>query len=283
MMRAYIQLIKPGYLLSNDLTAIAGFLLASRGHVNLPLLLVTLIAISLGLMSVNIFNNIIDRHLDGTMKRTQKRPLVTGAISPRAALVLALLSGAAATVVFIRYTNLLTLAIGAFGFVMYEGFYSLAKRRTTWSTLIGAIPGAIPPVAGYTAVTGRLDLGALLFFSILLFWQLPHFYAIAIYRLQDYKQAHIPVLPVIQGIPATKLHMLFFVVAFSVSIVALYFTGLTGYIYLAVMGALSLFWISFSCYGFFAKETNWWARKMFVASLVINLTFSVLIAANSYI
>ena len=115
-------------------------------------------------------------------------------------------------------TNHLALFIGVLGFVVYIFFYTFGKRYTTWGTEIGSIAGATPPLAGYLAVSNKLDAGAIILYLIFVLWQMPHFYAIAIYRLKEYKQAGIPVLPAIKGIYRTKINMLVYIISFIIAL-----------------------------------------------------------------
>lgn len=280
-MKRYIQLIKPGYIVANCFTALAGFFLASRGHISSLLLLATIAAISFGMASACVINNYIDKNIDGKMDRTKNRSLVTGDISIRSALTFAVVLGVISIFLFIIFTNLLTLFVGAVGIFFYLVLYSISKRKTSWSTVIGSVPGAVVPVAGYTAVTGRIDLGAILLFFILAFWQMPHFYAIAIYRRKEYENANLPILSVAKGITETKIHILFYVIAFTVVALFLSITGYTGKAYFFVMFIMSFTWIIYAISGFFNKNANLWAKKMFFFSLIINVVLCTMILVSS--
>jgi len=167
------------------------------------------------------------------------------------------------------YTNLLTLLIALLGFFIYVAVYSFSKYRTSYGTLIGSIAGGVPPVVGYCAVSNQFDLGALLIFMIVVLWQMPHFFAIALYRLDDYSAASIPVLPIVKGVYATKIHMLFYIIAFMIAAGMLTLLGYTGFAYLAVAALLSLGWIWLCVKGFKSENHRLWGRKMFLFSLVV--------------
>jgi protoheme IX farnesyltransferase len=167
------------------------------------------------------------------------------------------------------YTNLLTLLIALLGFSVYVFVYSFLKYRTSYGTLIGSVAGGVPPVVGYCAVSNQLDAGALIVFMVIALWQMPHFFAIALYRLDDYTAASIPVLPIIKGIYATKVQMLLYIIAFMVAAGMLTFFGYTGYAYLAVIALLSLGWIVLCIKGFKSENYRLWGRKMFLFSLVV--------------
>ena len=209
MIKDYYTLTKPGIIYGNAITVIAGFFLASSSVLEWRLLPLILIGISLIIASGCVFNNYIDRDIDSLMERTKKRALVVGSIPSLYALVYGAVLGLLGTGVLLFFTNYTTVLVALAGLFVYVVVYSLwLKRTSVHSALIGGISGAIPPVVGYVAVSGTLDIGALLLFSILVLWQMPHSFAIAIYRLGDYQAAHIPVLPVMRGVSITKLQII---------------------------------------------------------------------------
>ena len=197
----YLLVAKPGMVLGNLISAAAGFFLASKGRVDgAALSLATLIGISLVVASGCVFNNCVDRKIDRKMVRTRNRALAKGVISLKSPVSYATILGIAGMALLCAATNLLTVVITLAGLVIYVVVYSLyMKRSSVYSTLIGSLAGAAPPLAGYCAVTGSFDLGALILLSIFTLWQMPHCYAIAVYRLDDYTAAGIPVLPVKHG------------------------------------------------------------------------------------
>lgn len=280
MLRAYYRLTKPGIIYGNLLTAAAGFLLAARGHIRFWLLLATLLGTGLVIASACVFNNYIDRDIDRRMARTRRRALVTGQVTARNALIYATAMLILGVAILIAGTNLLVLAVGLSAFIIYVLFYGLAKRRSVHGTLVGSLSGAAPPLAGYLAVTDHLDGGAALVFLVLVFWQMPHFYAIAIRRLKDYRAAGLPVLPVRQGIRATKLQIVAYIIAFAAANSLLSVFGYTGYVYLAVMLAVSLTWLYYGWQGFSTKDDQQWARQLFLISLLVILSLSVMLSVG---
>lgn len=275
--RNYYSLMKPGIIFGNALTMVAGFALGSRGNLDLWLFLHTFLGLSLVIASASVFNNYIDRELDAKMERTANRPLVTGAILPKEALLFGLVLGGAGFFLLGSYVNLLAFLMALFGFSVYVFIYSLSKAHTVHATLIGSFAGAVPPVVGYVAVTNRFDLGALLLFLTLILWQMPHFFAIAIYRLEDYAQASIPVMPLKRGTVATKLSMYFYILAFIVSSSLLTLFDFTTLFYLITIGLVGLIWLSLCVQGFTCKNETLWARKMFFFSLVAIATMSIMV------
>lgn len=281
--KTYYSLIKPGIIRGNAVTAAAGFFLASKHHVNYWLFLETLGGISLVIAAACVFNNYIDRGIDKKMARTKKRALAQGLISSRNALVYATVLGVAGLMVLALYTNALTVVTGLVGFVFYIVLYGLSKRRSVHGTIIGSVAGATPPVAGYLAVTNHFDAAALILFLTLVFWQMPHFYAIALYRLSDYKAAGLPVLPVKKDLRTTKLHIVLYVIAFMLAAVQLYSFGYAHFTYLGVVTLLGGTWLWLGLKGYEAENETVWAREMFFFSLVVITLLCITISASVFL
>lgn len=265
----YYLLMKPGIILGNLFTVAAGFFLASKGTFNVVLFLMTLLGLALVMASACIFNNYIDRQIDKKMERTKQRALVTGAISVSDAMVLASLLGIIGGLFLFFYTNLLTTVVAGIGFVVYVVLYSLWKCRTIYGTAIGSIAGATPPVVGYCAVSNHFDLGALILFVMMVLWQMPHFFSIAIWHFDDYMAAGIPVLPIKRGTFRTKVHMLAYIVSFTAVAMLLPWFHYTGYLYLAVAMGGGCIWLWLCSKGFNEEDEQTWGRSMFRMSLVL--------------
>ncbi len=281
--RTYYQLTKPGIIYGNLVYATAGFLLAADGHINLGLLVETLAGIALVIASACVFNNYIDREIDKNMARTKRRALVLGTISEYRALSYASLLGILGFSILVVYTNGLTVAAGAVGMFFYLAMYGYSKRRTIYGTLVGAVAGAMPPVAGYLAVANQLDPAAVVLFLVLVFWQMVHFYSIAIYRFDDYKNAKLPVLPVVKGTEIAKLNILFYSIGFVMLASLLTLFNYTGKLYLVVMLGFGVYWIYLALVGFSASDEKKWARKMFFYSLIVTLVFSFMLSVNHWL
>jgi heme o synthase len=281
MIRTYYLLTKPGIIMGNLITTVSGFALASRGRIDEWLFLATLVGLSCVIGSACVFNNYIDRNIDRKMERTKNRALVQGLVSGKQAIYFALLLGCVGFAALIAYTNLLAVYVAAIGFIIYVGFYSFWKTRTSYATLIGSISGAVPPVVGYCAVSAEFDMGAALLFIILVLWQMPHFYSIAMYRLTDYSGASIPVLPVEKGNYVTKIHMLIYIIAFMIATFLLIGYGYTGYAYLATAAVLGLAWLILCIQGFKSVDDRLWARSMFRLSLVIITLLCIMISFDT--
>lgn len=281
MIKKYLLVTKPGIVLGNLISVAGGFFLASRGSVDPMLFLATVIGVSLVVASGCVFNNYIDRDIDQLMERTRNRVLVQGLISPRVTLLYGAVLGLAGVAVLYAATNLLAVGIVLVGFVVYVGFYSLyLKRNSVYGTLIGSLAGAAPPIVGYCAVSQRFDSGALILLLIFSLWQMPHSYAIAIFRLKDYSAASIPVLPVKKGIPATKHHILFYILAFVVATCLLTWDGYAGVKYLVVAIAMGAYWLYMAFSGYRAADDRLWARKLFVFSIMTITVLSVMMSVD---
>ncbi len=277
MIRNYYILTKPGIIFGNAITAIAGFFLASKGTCNIGLFIAMLIGLSLIVGSGCVFNSYIDKDIDEKMERTRDRPLVQNRVSDRNALIFGTALLCIGSYVLGAYTNPLTLILALSGFFVYTVLYTIYKLRSVHGTLVGSIAGAIPPVVGYCSVSNTFDMAAFILFMIVVFWQMPHFFAIAIYRFHDYKNAGIPVLPVVKGMYETKKQMLFYTIAFTISAIMLTVFGYTGYFYLTVTLLLCYRWLRLCIQGFSAKDDTIWAKKMFFFSLVIIMSLSIMI------
>ena len=169
------------------------------------------------------------------MKRTQNRELVQGNINTDVAFVYALVLLLAGTALLFQFANPISAVMVLLGYVFYVFFYTMWYKRTSvYGTLVGSISGAVPPLVGYLAVTNYISLEAVLLFAMFCLWQMPHSYAIAMFRLQDYRDAGIPVLPVKEGVDKAHQHMKAYVVAFGAVSLALFLLGEAGYEYLAV-------------------------------------------------
>lgn len=283
MFKQYYHLTKPGIIYGNLITTSAGFLLAStsKNRIQFMLLVGTLLSIALIIGSACTVNNYIDRKIDAKMARTKKRALVIGTIPASRAIAFAIILGFSGFIILGLYTNFLTLCLGVMAYFVYIVPYGIAKRRSVHGTAVGSVAGALPPVAGYCAVTNNLDGGALLLLLLLVFWQMPHFYAIAMFRYKDYKAAGLPVLPVKKGTMAAKIQILLYIVAFTVTGSLFTVTGYTNVIFLVVIMGLGLSWLYKGVQGFSALDDKKWARGMFFYSLIVNLSMSLLLAVGA--
>ncbi len=282
MLRNYLFLTKPGILFGNFVTTLGGYFVAAQGSVDFLLLLITLLGTTLVVASGCVVNNIIDQDIDQKMQRTQKRAVVIEAISVPVALVFALVLGVIGFSILWFWVNAYAFLFAVIGFVVYVGFYSLWTKRTTiHQTVVGSLSGAVPPVIGYTAVANQFDVGALIIFIGYALWQMPHSWAIAVYRFDDYKNAGIPILPVARSIYRTKVESLIYVILFTICMNALYVYGYANVLYLIVVNVLCLYWLYLSVLGFKAENDQLWAKKYFLFSVILITVVSVCFSFTS--
>lgn len=274
----YYYLTKPGIIYGNAITAIAGFFLASKSSFGFWNFLSMLAGLSLIIASGCAINNAVDGDIDAKMERTNKRAVVTGLISKRNAIIFGTILGVLGSIILYFFSSFLALVVALIGWVFYVCFYTPLKRASVFGTLIGAVSGAVPPVVGYVAVTNSMDLAAWLLFFILVFWQMPHFYAIGIFRLKDYKNARLPVLPVVSGLYITKVHMLIYTLLFLAASLSLSYFKITGITFSVVLGLVSLRWLWLCVLGFKAKDEILWGRQVFKFSLIVLLVFSFFVS-----
>lgn len=282
-MRDYYMLTKPGIIRGNLLVAMAGFFLASKGDIDRGVGVGLLIGLSFVVASACVANNIIDRDIDKKMHRTRQRAVASGRIAVRNAVIFASVLGIIGTVVLFELTSLLATSLAIIGWLAYVLLYGIGKRKTVHGTVIGSISGAIPPVVGYTAVTQAIDAVAVLLFVVLVFWQMPHFYAIAIYRMKDYALAGIPVLPLQRNIRATKVQIIGYIVCYVIATVLLAALGHAGLAYLVVVAGVGIVWLWLAMSGFGAPSDEAWAKRLFKFSLLCIFSFSLMISLDAYL
>jgi protoheme IX farnesyltransferase len=281
MIKQYLLVTKPGIIFGNLVSVIGGFFLASKGSLDLPLFLATITGVSLVIASGCAFNNYIDQDIDRIMERTKNRVLVQGLISPKVTLIYATVLGLVGVALLDIVANRLAALLAVMGFVVYVGLYSLwLKRKSVYGTLIGSLSGAAPPVIGYCAVSNQFDMAALILLLIFSLWQMPHSYAIAIFRFKDYQSASIPVLPVKYGISVTKNHIFRYILAFAVATLMLTLSGYAGYSYFIVATLISVSWLAMAQAGFKTTNDQVWAKKLFMFSIIAITTLSVMMSID---
>jgi protoheme IX farnesyltransferase len=222
------------------LTAVVGMCLAMPGALPLQAALLGLIGIGLMAGSAAAFNHLIDQRIDAIMSRTYKRPLPSGELSSAKVFLFATSLGVLGFVVLVLGVNLLTAVLTFASLLGYAVVYTLyLKRATPQNIVIAGIAGAMPPLLGWTAVTGELHANAWLLVMIIFIWTPPHFWALAIHRKEDYAKADIPMLPVTHGVEYTKTSILLYTVLLALVCVMPVLVGMSGQIYLAVSTVLS--------------------------------------------
>ena len=237
--REYYALTKPKVVMLIVFTAVVGMFMATPGFVPLSALLFGTLGIGLAAASAAGFNQILDQRADAKMARTRARPLPTGQLTTRQAVVFSTTIGLIAMAVLVIGVNTLTALLTLGSLIGYSVIYTLyLKRATPQNIVIGGAAGAAPPVLGWVAVTGSIDPHALLLFLIIFVWTPPHFWALALYREEEYAKAGLPMLPVTHGNEFTRLHILLYtIILVSVTLLP-YTTQMSGLIYL--VGAVVL-------------------------------------------
>jgi len=237
--RQYLELTKPRVVALLVFCAVIGMFLAVPGIPPWRALVFGTLGIWMASGSAAAFNHLIDERIDKLMARTARRPLATGSLTPRQVLLFAIVLGIASMLVLVLLVNTLTAVLTFGGLIGYALVYTAyLKRATPQNIVIGGLAGALPPVLGWTAVTGQLHAFALQLCLIIFVWTPPHFWALAIFRRDDYARAQVPMLPVTHGVVYTRWQVLFYTVLLVLVTLLPAITGYTGLVYLG--GALVL-------------------------------------------
>jgi heme o synthase len=231
--RDYLELTKPKVTLLIVFTAIVGMVLASPGWIPLQALILGSIGIAFASGSAAAFNHILDQRIDAQMLRTRRRPLPTGHLQEKHAVLFAVSLAMASMLILALGVNLLTAALTCCSIIGYAMVYTLwLKRATPQNIVIGGAAGAAPPVLGWAAITNTIDPHALVLFLIVFTWTPPHFWALAIARREDYAKVGIPMLPVTHGVPYTRLQIVLYTILLILTTLLPFLTRMSGLIYL---------------------------------------------------
>jgi protoheme IX farnesyltransferase len=241
-------------------------------------LVMTLIGTALVVSASNAINMFLERDQDGLMDRTRGRPLPGGRLSAESALAFGTALVCAALPLLFLAGNALTGVLAAIAFFSYVAVYTPMKSQSPIALFVGAVPGAIPPLMGWTAVTGRLDAPGMVLFAILFFWQIPHFLAIAIFRAADYQRAGFKVLPLEASERTTRVYILVFSIILVASTILLEPLRVAGMRYVLVASVLGATLIGWGLAGFRRAAARTWARSLFLFSIIyLTLLFVALI------
>ncbi len=236
----YLQLCKPRVVMLIVFTAVVGMFLAVPGLPPLSALLAGTLGIGLAASSAAAINHLLDHRIDAKMSRTRHRPLASGQLTEGNVLLFALLLGVLAMATLVIWVNLLTAVLTFLSLIGYAIIYTAwLKRATPQNIVIGGAARAAPPVLGWTAVTGSLDPQAMLLFLIIFIWTPPHFWALAIYRKEEYASVDIPMLPVTHGSAFTRLQILLYTILLIIVTTLPYLTGMSGLVYLSGASVLN--------------------------------------------
>ncbi|MCC6422574.1 MAG: protoheme IX farnesyltransferase [Phycisphaerales bacterium] len=264
----YYELTKPRMNFLIVITTMVGFYMASRDSMQWVLLLHTLFGTALAASAAGVFNQLIERKYDILMPRTQNRPLPAGRMMPWEALWFGVALAIGGVAWLALFVNVLTALLGAFTIGSYVFLYTPMKRISTLNTVIGAVPGAIPPVMGWSACQGGLSMEALALFGILFMWQMPHFLAIAILYKDDYARGGFAMLPVVDpGLEITGRQIVIYALALIPISLMPPMLRMTGAVYFTAAVLLGLGFLSFGVSAAISK-TRLDARKLFFASII---------------
>ena len=244
VLKNYLELTKPKVVLMMLITAIVGMLLASKSLPPLYLVVISMIGIGLCASSAATINQIIDRNIDANMARTSNRPLPQGEITTFNASLFAFALMTSGTAILVSQVNTLTAVLTVASLIGYAFIYTVfLKRATPQNIVIGGLAGAAPPLLGWTSVTNSIDPNALLLVLIIFVWTPPHFWALAIYRKEDYARESIPMLPVTHGVKFTKLQIILYTILLVLVSLLPYIVLMSGNIYLFSALGLGLFYL----------------------------------------
>ncbi len=266
MLRDYVSLLKLRIVVLLDATAVGVMIPATHGHPRLVPVLAVLAGGTLAAGGAHAINCWFDRDIDAAMSRTRRRPLPDGRIPAWHALALGIVLNALAFAVLWSGANLLAASLALLGTVIYVFVYTVWLKRTTpQNIVIGGAAGAIPPLVGWAAATGRLDLTAFALFAVIFFWTPPHFWALAQMIKADYARARIPMLPVVSGEQVAKRQSVGYAAVTAAVSVIPFFTGRAGEIYLAGAVVLGVGLVGMAVLDLSGKR---WTRRLFAYSLV---------------
>ena len=272
-MANFLALTKPKIVLLLTLTALVGMMLTIEFYTNILSSLASLLGFAFLAASSAALNQIFDRESDKNMERTKKRPLASGDISLTQALTFTAILLFIGSSLLLYFSNLLTLFITTFGFIFYSLVYTIyLKWATPQNIVIGGLSGALPPLIGWTAVTNEISLLPLILVLIIFLWTPPHFWPLAIDRLDEYKKEGVPMMPIAKGVSRTKKEMIVYSVLLLGASLAPFFYGLTGYFYLISTTALNLYFI-YLCIAYLNDEENELSMKIFNFSVQYMLLF----------
>ena len=281
--RDYLALCKPRIVALIVFTAVVGMFLAVPGMVPLDALIFGTIGIALAAASAAVINHVVDQRVDSIMMRTMQRPLPRGNLSMESAVLFAMALCGISMLVLVLFVNALTAVLTLGSLIGYGFVYSMyLKRATPQNIVIGGASGAAPPVLGWTSVTGTLDPDSLLLFLIIFAWTPPHFWALAIYRCEEYAKAAIPMLPVTHGVEFTRRYILFYtVILFLISLLPFVFY-MSGVMYLfgaVILGAVFLYYAVRMQF----DHSNVIAMKTFSYSIVYLMALFGFLLADHYL
>ena len=266
--RGYLELTKPGVQALLFVSCASGMLICSNFNPPVTVFFFGLIGISFLAASSAVVNHFFGKQIDAKMNRTSKRPLVLGHISDRQAIIFSVLLYASGSIMLLNFTNFLTWLLTTLTFIFYGFIYTkYLKYMTSQNIVIGGLAGAMPPLLGWSAITNTIEPNALLLVLIIMVWTPPHFWALAVYRVEDYSEAEVPMLPVQKGVVFTKQHILLYTFLLIACTMLPYAVQMFGEIYLISALVLGLIFLIYS-FRLYKDETNAIAMPTFAYSII---------------
>tara|TARA_Y100000768_G_scaffold388481_1_gene384603 strand:- start:2662 stop:3537 length:876 start_codon:yes stop_codon:yes gene_type:complete len=266
--RGYLELTKPGVQALLFVSCASGMLIGSDFEPPIMTFFFGLIGISFLAASSAVVNHFFDKHIDSKMNRTSDRPLVNGSISDNSAIIFSILLYCSGSWMLLAYANFLTWLLTTLTFIFYGFIYTkYLKFMTSQNIVIGGLAGAMPPLLGWAAITNTIEPNALLLVLIIMVWTPPHFWALAVYRVEDYTDAAVPMLPVQKGVAFTKQHILLYTFLLLASTMLPYAVGMLGEIYLLSALVLGVIFLSYS-YRLYKDDSNSLAMPTFAYSII---------------
>ena len=283
LLKSYYTLCKPNVVYMMLITAVVGMLLAQETVPSISYMFIALLGIALCSGSAAAINQVIDRNADASMNRTDKRPLPQGDISPVHASIFALVIGLLGSIILYVFVNTLTMYLTIASLIGYAFVYTVyLKRATPQNIVIGGLAGAAPPLLGWVSITNSIDPYSLLLVLIIFIWTPPHFWALAIYRKDEYAKESIPMLPVTHGVAFTKLQIvLYTIILFLVSLLP-YIVLMSGVIYLISAFILSSIFLYYSI-KLYLGEGDEYAMKTFTYSIYYIFLIFVALLTDHFI
>ncbi len=281
--RDYMTLCKPRVVMLMILTSIVGMCLAPRSLFSFSTLFWGNLGIALVAGAAAALNHVADLHIDKIMRRTQSRPIVQGKISSRNSLIFAAILCVVGMLILFSFTNVLTAVLTFLSLIGYAVCYTLyLKHATPQNIVIGGIAGAVPPLLGWTAVTGSVSPEALLLVLIIYIWTPPHFWALAIHRFDDYAKAKVPMLPNTHGIPFTKLNIVLYTILLVIATSLPYLIGMSGFIYFVGVTLANLVFLFYVLRLFFSDDKQHAMASFKYSIYYLGILFLLLLIDHYY-
>ncbi len=281
--KAYVELSKLRVVTLMLVTVVVGMLMATQAAISPLLIINSLLGIALCASSGGAINHFLERESDKKMARTQKRPIPSGLVSPAECLIFAGVTLLLGVIILIKFVNIITTVLTVMTVVGYGIIYTaFLKRATPQNIVIGGLAGAMPPLLGWSAVTGRFDPLSLLLVLIIFVWTPPHFWALAIHRKDEYAKADIPMLPVTHGVEYTKINILLYTIVMIACTWLPFAVGMSGLIYLTGATVLGLVFLWYS-YNLWKEEGNTWAMPTFKFSIIYLFALFIALLLDHYI